>query len=180
MNHDSDKGALLAQAGELLVRSGFPVSDDERSNLCLLDFGLGQPHVEGLQNITLVRTDRVEVKVQILLPRQTVPQHVHPPYDNNPGKEESIRCLWGRMYVCLDGPDTRAESVVPPGKEQYYTAACERTLCPGEQTTIAPGLAHWFQGGPQGAVALSFYSRADNGHNRYADPHASFTGGKRR
>lgn len=179
MTGDIDNAAVLAQARELLELSGFPVSDTERAQLRLLDFGLGRPRVEGLQNITLLCTDRVEVKVQILLPRQTVPQHLHPPYDGNRGKEESISCVWGSVHVCVEGPHTRSEAVVPTGKERYYTVGHERTLCTGEQITIRPGVAHWYQGGCEGAVALSFYTRADNGRNRYADPGASFGGGGR-
>ena len=161
----------------MLNGCGLRLSSAERNSLKVLDYGLGDVRREGLQNITLVCTERIEIKIQILLPNQSVPQHVHPPYHGNPGKEETIRVVHGELRLYLDGADTMRVGVPPAGKEEYYTLRNERVLGAGQQWTIEPGIEHWFQGGGEGAVALSFYTRADNTHNSYADPQASFPTG---
>ena len=165
---------LRAQARALLEQSAVSLTPSELQNLRVLDYGLGHPRVEGLQNITLLVTERLEVKVQILLPGQTVPEHLHPPYDHTDGKEENIRVVRGSLRVYLEGPDTMREGVLPAGKGAWYTVRNERILGPGQNISILPGRYHWFQGGSQGVVALSFYTRADNTRNRYRDPGASF------
>ncbi|MBD3241065.1 MAG: D-lyxose/D-mannose family sugar isomerase [Chitinivibrionales bacterium] len=165
----------VTEARALLRASGVPLSTKELRNITVLDYGLGDVRTEGLQNITLLRTARLEVKVQVLLADQSVPQHVHLPYAGNPGKEETIRVLWGTLRLYRNGPDTLREGCIPPGKERYYSLRNETVLRSGNQTTIAPGEWHWFQGGNNGVVAMSFYTRADNSHNRYADPSAYFS-----
>lgn len=174
MSEPADRDVVLEEARSLARRSGIPLSDDELAGMRLLDYGLGQPRIEGLQNVTLVCTERLEVKIQVLLPRQTVPQHVHPPYDTNPGKEESIRVLWGSLCVCRAGEDTMKEAVIPEGKAACYTLRHECVLVPALTITIPPDEEHWFQAGNEGCVALSAYTRADNTRNRFADPAASF------
>jgi D-lyxose ketol-isomerase len=165
---------LTSECRRLLGHCGLALSEEELSSIRLIDYGLEDPRVEGLQNVTLTSTDRLQVKVQVLLPNQTVPQHVHPPYESNLGKEESIRVLWGSLRVYLDGLDTMRDGVMPEGKEQYYTLRNECLLGPSQRVTILPDTEHWFQGGSEGCVALSVYTRADESRNRFADPRASY------
>ena len=43
-------------------------------------------------------------KELILMPRQTCPEHWHPPVGGEPGKEETFRCRWGEIdIVARDG-----------------------------------------------------------------------------
>ncbi len=43
-----------------------------------------------------------------MFPGQTCPEHLHPPFDGTPGKEETFRCRQGRVYLYTDGePDAR-------------------------------------------------------------------------
>jgi len=40
---------------------------------------------------------------RVLFPRQTCPEHRHPPVGNEPGKEETFRCRWGVVYLYVAG-----------------------------------------------------------------------------
>lgn len=64
---------------ELLERSGFPVSRQEIGELTFNDFGLGDFRKEGFTFIDILRSPRLRVTLIVLLPNQTLPQHVHPP-----------------------------------------------------------------------------------------------------
>ncbi len=71
---------------------------EETDGIEVADFGLGNLEKEGVQALALVQTDRISVKVLALLPDQTVPEHWHPPVDDDPGKEETIRVITGTVY----------------------------------------------------------------------------------
>jgi D-lyxose ketol-isomerase len=98
-------------------------------------------------------------KELILMPRQTCPQHKHPPIPelNYIGKQETFRCRWGEVYLYVEGEPTANPKATPPEKRKdTYTVWHEVILKPGDQYTIPPQTWHWFQGGPQGAVVSEF------------------------
>ena len=104
----------------------------------------------------------------MLYPRQTCPEHRHPPFDGTPGKEETFRCRSGLVYLYVEGeptPDTACTP--PPGR---YTVAHEIVLRPGEQHTIPPNTLHWFQAGPEGAVVSEFSSPSRDELDVFSDP----------
>jgi D-lyxose ketol-isomerase len=146
------------------------VADDEYGTMAIIDFGLGDLRREGVQYIDILLSDALRITVLVLLPNQTLPQHVHPPYEGCAGKEESVRVLYGEFRVYTRGADTVSVGHVPRGKEPYYTARHEHVLQPVQSQTIAPGVPHWFQAGPAGAVTLGFYNRVDETRNVFADP----------
>jgi D-lyxose ketol-isomerase len=43
-------------------------------------------------------------------------------------------------------------------------------LKPGEQYTLAPNTKHWFQAGPEGAVASEFSTRSTDENDIFSDP----------
>jgi D-lyxose ketol-isomerase len=166
---------IRADSAALIERCGFALSPRDWQTFRILDYGLGDVRRQGLQNVTLLQTGRIESKIQVLLPRQTVPEHCHPARGADPGKEESIRVLWGSIVVFIEGAPTPGFGTAPAGKEHVYTLPHGRILRPGAQITLEPGQAHWFQGGREGAVALSWYTRAPNAHTTFTDPQARFT-----
>jgi D-lyxose ketol-isomerase len=93
-----------------------------------------------------------------MLPNQTEPEHWHPPVGRDPGKEETVRMIWGDLRFYIDGPDTLKEGFVVQGKQDCYTVRHELIMRPGDQMTLRPGQKHWFQGGSLGAVLFSFSS----------------------
>lgn len=161
--------AQHAAAG-LFRRANLGVTSEEIERIEVADFGLSNLDREGAQILTWVQTDRIGVKLIALTPWQTLPQHWHPPVDADPGKEETIRVVWGRLMVGVDGPDTLSHARLPSGKEQFYSCRHERILGPGEQMMFTPGTAHWFHGGEEGVVLFSFSTVARDVLDQFTDP----------
>ncbi|MDD4891745.1 MAG: D-lyxose/D-mannose family sugar isomerase, partial [Phycisphaerae bacterium] len=89
------------RASELLAKAGVVATPDERANIEVADMGLGQLDAMGLEIITYINTDRYCAKELVLLPRQTCPEHRHPPVNTQPGKMETFRCRWGRVWLYI-------------------------------------------------------------------------------
>jgi D-lyxose ketol-isomerase len=158
-------------AAERLRTLGFVLTPDEREAIEVADCGLGEFERQGMCLVTYVNNDRYCAKELILLPRQTFPQHRHPPVDGRPGKQETFRCRWGEVYLYVSGRDTlEPRAIPPPGSEPYYAVWNEVVLGPGQQFTIPPDTWHWFQAGDDGAVVSEFSSTSTDEADVFADP----------
>jgi len=148
------------RALDMLDRAGIVLTPAERANIEVAELGLGELETTGLELLTYVNTDRYCAKEIVLFPRQTCPEHRHPPVGRgNPGKEETFRCRWGKVWLYVEGEATPGFSGQPPaGSEAYYTVFHEITLNPGEQYTIPANTLHWFQAGEEGAIVSEFSS----------------------
>jgi D-lyxose ketol-isomerase len=166
----ADEKTIQQEYAELLSRSGFPVTDAEQKAMEISDFGLGNLRSEGFAFIDILRSARLRITLIALLPNQALPQHVHPPYEGEPGKEETIRVLTGQTKVYIKGNPTAPGLLIPAGKDPFYTARQEIFLISGGQFTVPPGIEHWFQGGPEGSVNICFQNRVDENKNRFRDP----------
>ena len=156
---------------EYLQRAGIVLTPQEESRIEVADFGLGQLAHTGLQIITYVNTGRCCAKELVLFPRQTCPEHRHPPVDGEPGKEETFRCRWGTVYLYVPGaPPTNPACNPPAGDEAHYNVNHEVRLLPGQQYTIPPDTPHWFQAGPEGAVVSEFSTRSRDESDVFTDP----------
>lgn len=162
-----------ARARRFLDGAGIVLRPDEAASIEVADFGLGELETTGLQLVTYVNTERVCAKELVLFPRQTCPEHRHPPVAGEPGKEETFRCRWGAVYLYVEGEpvDPAAAKARPPGqREGAYTVFHEVALGPGEQYTIAPDTLHWFQAGDEGAVVSEFSTRSRDETDVFTDP----------
>jgi D-lyxose ketol-isomerase len=158
-------------AQELFRRAGIIITEDEKSRIETADFGLNEFSRTGLGVLVYVNTDRCCAKELAMWPRQTCPEHRHPPVGNDPGKEETFRCRWGTVYVYTEGPATDRRSCMPPvGREHTYTVWREIELHPGDQYTIPPNTMHWFQAGDEGAVVSEFSTRSTDENDIFTDP----------
>ncbi|MCG8526233.1 MAG: hypothetical protein MI748_07640 [Opitutales bacterium] len=167
----ADESQLINKAKKLLKLSGFHITQEELSTLKLNDFGLDNLPTEGFAFIDLLRTELVRVTLMVLQPHQALPQHKHPPYEGEPtGKEESVRTLYGEFRVYDEGENNAKFAKIPSGKEPYYTSLNEHVLKVGDQYSVAPNTAHWFQAGPDGAVVIAFQNRVVEDHNIFYDP----------
>lgn len=170
----SDKyESVKQQALVLLKQSGFPVTDKELESAAVNDFGLDNIEEEGFVLIDLLRTDRVRTNLMIMLPYQTLPQHMHPHYDGPNGKEETIRVLQGQTKVYVEGEPNNPNMIIPKGKGDYYTARHEINLEVGEQYSVPPTVKHWFQAGPEGSVNIAFQNRVNEDYNEFYDPESA-------
>ncbi len=163
--------AAQKRAVEFLERADIVLTDEERKNIEVADFGLGEFEQIGLEIVVYVNTSRCCAKELVLFPRQTCPEHIHPNVDGEEGKEETFRCRWGEVYLYVPGeptPDPKAR--LPEHRKQHYTAWHETVLKPGEQYTLSPRTKHWFQAGDEGAVVSEFSTTSRDECDIFTDP----------
>ena len=91
--------AARARTRAYLERAGIVLTPDEAANIEVADMGLGELETTGLQLVVYINTERCCAKELVLFPRQTCPEHRHPPIGADPGKEETFRCRWGLVYL---------------------------------------------------------------------------------
>ena len=158
------------RAQDYLRNAGSVLADAEWNSIEVADFGLGDLDRIGLEIVTYINTDRCCAKELVLFPHQTCPEHRHPPIAGEPGKEETFRCRWGRVFLFVEGPATPNPRARPPaGREHTYTVWHEIELNPGDQYTIFPDTKHWFQAGPDGAVVSEFSTRSRDESDIFTD-----------
>ncbi len=168
---ESDVARARARAKEYLDRAGIVLTPQEAANIEVADFGLGNLEQTGLEIVVYVNTDRVCAKELVLFPRQTCPEHRHPTVAGEPGKEETFRCRWGRVFLYVPGERTPNPAAKPPaGRERYYTVWHEVVLNPGDQYTLPPNTLHWFQAGDEGAVVSEFSTTSRDESDIFTDP----------
>ena len=161
------KGIVL----DCLGKAGIILQTHEIQQMEITDFGLGQIESTGLQVVVYENNERYCAKELILLPKQTCPEHYHPPINGSPGKQETFRCRWGEVYLYIPGvPASRPKATPPATRLDFYRVWHEVILKPGNQFTILPGTLHWFQSGPEGAVVSEFSSTSRDETDVFTDP----------
>ncbi len=158
------------ETADLIAKAGIYITEAEKHKITAADFGLSNLLEEGIEILTLFETDRIAAKILVLFPYQTEPEHWHPAVGNDPGKEETIRSIWGDLYFYVPGKDTLSKGFIVKGKDAFYTMRNEKHLLPGDQLILPPGTKHWFQAGPQGAVMYSFSTTVRDVLDQFSDP----------
>ena len=159
------------RAARMLAEAGFVLTAAERAEMEVVDFGLGEVERQGLEIVVYANTDRYCAKELVMFPRQTCPEHRHPPVGSDPGKMETFRCRRGRVWLYVEGPPVGVpRAVLPRGSEAHYQVRHEIELNPGDQYTIPPGVKHWFQAGDEGAVVSEFSSTSRDEADVFTDP----------
>jgi len=159
------------RALEYYAKAGIVLTEKEKQQVEIADLGLSDLEHIGLEVVLYVNTDRVCAKELVLFPGQTCPEHKHPTKNGVPGKEETFRCRYGKVYLYVSG-----EKNAEPWREglgdhaQYLQVAHEIVLNPGEQYTLSPDTLHWFRGGEEGAVVSEFSTRSTDDQDIFTDP----------
>ncbi len=167
----SEVEAARKRAAGMLDRAGIVITADEQANMEVIDLGLGDFERTGLMLVVYVNTDRYCGKELIMFPRQTCPEHRHPRVEADPGKMETFRCRWGKVWLYSEGESTATPKArVPEGSEDYYTVFHEVELNPGQQYTIPSDTLHWFQAGDEGAIVSEFSSTSRDESDIFTDP----------
>lgn len=163
----SDINMARIRAAEIYEKANIIITEDERANIEIADFGLGDLENTGLEIITYVNTERVCAKELAMFPHQTCPQHRHPAVNGQPGKEETFRCRWGKVYIYVSGAPVENPAVKPP--KGAYDVFHEIILEPGMQYTLTPDTWHWFQAGDEGAVVSEFSTHSTDENDVFLD-----------
>lgn len=152
-------------------KAGIVLTEEEKARIEVADFGLDMVEQVGLQLLTYINTERVCAKEMVLLPFQACPEHMHVPTANLPGKEETFRCRYGRVYLYVADKQTACQSVddhpIPPTDITVYNRV---VLDAGQQYTIFPETLHWFMAGKDGAVISEFSTKSTDETDRFTDP----------
>jgi D-lyxose ketol-isomerase len=149
-------------------KANIVLTEKEKESIEIAEFGLGEFETTGLILITYVNTDRCCAKEMVLLPDQTCPEHLHPSLNGIPGKEETFRCRWGKVYLYVDGEETPNRGTNPP-ENGKYSVFHEVILLPGQQYTIYPNTKHWFKAGHDGAVISEFSTHSNDATDIFTD-----------
>ena len=166
----SEYEAARTRAAELIRAAGIVLTDGEARAIEVADFGLGRLAQEGAQILTVVQTERISVKLLVLFPGQTEPEHWHPRVGDDPGKEETVRVVSGALFFYREGAGAVDRGAVPEGKEDVYTCRREIVMSPGDQITLPPGEKHWFQARDEAVVMYSFSTVARDVLDGFTDP----------
>jgi D-lyxose ketol-isomerase len=156
------------RAAGILDAAGIVLTPQEQAEIEIADFGLSRLDELGLEVVVYINTDRVCAKELVLFPRQTCPEHRHPPFDGTPGKEETFRCRTGEVYLYVEGEPTPAPAGRAP--DSPVTVWHEIVLRPGEQHLIPPDTLHWFQAGDEGAIVSEFSTTSRDDLDLWTDP----------
>lgn len=167
----NDVDQARRRAAEMLAAAGIVLTPEERTAIEIADFGLGDLERSGLELVVYENNDRYCAKELVLFPRQTCPEHRHPPVGDDPGKRETFRCRQGTVWLYVEGePAGPIRARIPEGDEAHYTVFHEVELRPGEQYTIPPNTKHWFQAGDEGAIVSEFSSTSRDELDIFTDP----------
>ena len=162
---------IRKQAVKFLTRAGIVLTPAEVKNIEVAEMGLNRLDEIGLEIVIYVNTPRCCAKELVMFPGQICPQHRHPPFDSNPGKEETFRCRWGVVYLYVPGePPRRPKGKVPKDKKDVFNVWHEIVLKPGDQYTLQPNTWHWFQAGPKGAIVSEFSTQSRDDLDVFLDP----------
>ncbi|MBB6670804.1 D-lyxose/D-mannose family sugar isomerase [Cohnella nanjingensis] len=163
---------MQQKVDQFLSERGIVLTPHEMGKIEIAELGLDEYETTGLALLTYVNNDRYCAKELVLLPKQTCPEHKHPPLSpSNPGKMETFRCRWGEVFLYVEGdPAHQPKAVVPESSKPYYTVFHEIVLRPGDQYDIPPNTFHWFQAGDQGAIITEFSSACNDETDVFIDP----------
>jgi D-lyxose ketol-isomerase len=152
-------------------QAGLVLTSKEKELIEIADFGLGDLENIGLEVLVYVNTDRVCAKELVMFPGQACPEHIHPSKTGKPGKEETFRCRWGKVYLYVSGdPNSEAQLDGLENYRAYLQVLHEIELNPGDQYTIMPDTLHWFRAGNGGAVVSEFSTRSTDEEDIFTDP----------
>ena len=153
---------------EMYEKAGIVLTDKEKNNVEVVDWGLDEVESNGLQIITYINTERVCAKEMVLLPYQTCAENMHIQTNGMEGKEETFRCRYGKVYLYVSGEGNK-ENIQAKLPSFDVSVFHEIVLNPGEQYTIMPETWHWFQAGEEGAVISEFSTKSTDETDIFTD-----------
>ena len=111
------------------------MTQEEIQRIEVADFGLNDLETTGLELITYVNTSRCCAKGNGFVSTSDLPEHRHPPVGDEPGKEETFRCRWGKVYLYVEGEPVKTPAATPPKAERIHILSGMR-LSSNQETNI--------------------------------------------
>ncbi|MEO6876305.1 MAG: D-lyxose/D-mannose family sugar isomerase, partial [Opitutaceae bacterium] len=102
------------EAHRLFQKAQLVITPAEQAQIEIADFGLSAFEQTGLGVLVYVNTQRCCAKELAMWPRQTCPEHRHPNVGGQPGKEETFRCRWGKVFLYVSGAKAASPKCRPP------------------------------------------------------------------
>ena len=171
MSESMSLSEARSRAAAILEREGIALTEQERGAIEIADFGLGDLERTGLEIVIYVNTDRYCAKELILFPRQTCPQHRHPPVGADPGKEETFRCRRGLVWLYVEGDPTPISRRGRQRAARTTIRSSTKSRCfPAISTRSPPNTLHWFQAADEGAIVSEFSSTSRDEFDIFTDP----------
>lgn len=167
---ETQKDDMITGYLALYAKAGIFLTEEEKTQVWHWDFYTGSEAV-GLSCVTYFKTARCCARELALLPRRFTPEHKHPPVHGKPGREKTLRCRWGMVYLYVEGEKTEdMHSSIPEDMKANFTALKEIALEQGQQYTLPPDTLSWLQAGEQGCVLSEFSTEAMDSYDVYTDP----------
>ena len=160
-----------ARAAAALADAGIVLTEAEQRGIEVADFGLSDLEHYGLELVTYINTERVCAKELVLFPHQNCPEHLHPPFDGTPGKEETFRCRRGRVYLYTEGEPTASRRAVRPGRRAARTPSGTRSCSTRATSTRSrPARCTGSRPARTGAVVSEFSTESRDELDIFTDP----------
>lgn len=158
------------QALSYFEKLNIALTEKEKENIEVADFGLSDLYNTGLEILTYINTEKVCAKELVLFPYQTCPEHKHIESKGKSAKEETFRCRYGTVYLYVEGEPTKNIKAKKFWKNDNAVSVFkEIILNAGNQYTIYPNTKHWFQAGKEGAVVSEFSTASSDETDVFTD-----------
>ena len=149
------------------------LTDKEKNEIEVADFGLQDVCNVGLQIVVYVNTEKCCAKEMYLEPYQTCPEHIHVDgVDENgqhfDGKEETFRVRKGTCYLYVSG-EGKKENIKANIPNTEVSVFHEIVLHEGDQYTLKPKTWHWFQAGSEGCIISEFSTKSRDEYDIFKD-----------
>ena len=176
LNQDAAKQAYF----ELMGSFGYPVYDNLRKNLWVLDFGVGRFTEAGMGGIFWINEWVDEGKYGylgheiFLLPGQMIPEHWHVKTEKYAAKAEAWQLRYGDVTLFGEGdPTPEAVARIPASERECTTVKHGTVLKPGDVAPLNRVEArHFMLAGPRGCIVTEYASYHDMGALRFTNPNA--------
>lgn len=182
-NGKFDEAAAKQAYFDMLENLGYPVSENLRKNMWVIDFGLGEFPAVGMAGIFWAHENKHGVFGHeiFLLPNQFLVEHAHNPFGGLPAKNECWHCRAGVSY-CFgeegEMADTELPNVkVPESQKKFVTVHRVTPACSKKGNIVwlnRIGAKHYQIAGPQGAVVTEYGSFHQNEGNVFTNPNVKF------
>ncbi len=172
-----DEAAAKQAYFDMCDRLGYPVSENLRENLWVLDFGLGEFPEVGMGGIFWAHENENGVFGHeiLLLPNQMLPEHAHYPHDGKPAKYECWQARAGETYCFGEvGEDaSKFPHVKIPESQKNEVTVNKVALSTAEKGNVIwlnrLEAFHFQIAGPEGAVVCEYGTYHQNDGNRFTN-----------